>query len=87
MVAGAPVLANGQEYVIFLWTSKSGLTQIIGLSQGLFQTARDASGNIRLTRAASAEPMFDKSGQETSGDPVEMRWSEMRARIRQELGK
>ena len=84
---GAPQLSTGSEYVVFLWTSKSGLTQIIGLSQGLFQTARDASGNIRLTRAASAEPMFDKRGQETSGDPVEMPWSEMRARIRQELGK
>ena len=40
MVAGAPVLASGQQYVIFLWTSKSGLTQVIGLSQGLVQ--RDA---------------------------------------------
>src|SRR5580693_4961934 len=26
IVPGAPVLATGQEYVIFLWTSKSGLT-------------------------------------------------------------
>src|SRR5713101_1931584 len=34
--AGAPALADGQEYVLFLWTSKSGLTQVIGLSQGLF---------------------------------------------------
>ncbi len=35
-VAGAPMLTVGQDYVLFLWTSKSGLTQVIGLSQGLF---------------------------------------------------
>src|SRR5580704_11820147 len=33
---GAPELNAGAEYVVFLWTGKSGLTQIIGLSQGLF---------------------------------------------------
>src|SRR5580700_11752395 len=30
-VAGAPTLNTGQEYVLFLWTSRSGLTQVIGL--------------------------------------------------------
>ena len=34
--AGAPALSPGQDYVLFLWTSKTGLTQVIGLSQGLF---------------------------------------------------
>src|SRR5579872_7406985 len=32
---GAPQLTEGKEYIIFLWTSPSGLTQIIGLTQGL----------------------------------------------------
>ena len=31
---GTPQLTEGKEYVFFLWTSKSGLTQIIGLTQG-----------------------------------------------------
>src|SRR5271170_3640330 len=35
-VAGAPMLTPGQDYVLFLWTSKTGLTQVIGLSQGVF---------------------------------------------------
>src|ERR1700682_3019193 len=35
-IAGTPALANGQEYVLFLWKSRSGLTQVIGLSQGVF---------------------------------------------------
>src|SRR5258706_3484995 len=35
LVEGAPQLKAGEEYVLFLWTSRSGLTQVIGLSQGL----------------------------------------------------
>ena len=31
---GTPQLTEGKEYILFLWTSKSGLTQIIGLTQG-----------------------------------------------------
>src|SRR5271166_6609582 len=31
MAAGSPTLKIGDEYVIFLWTSRTGLTQIIGL--------------------------------------------------------
>lgn len=45
---GAPDLNQGSEYVLFLWTGKSGLTQIIGLSQGLFHAAKDSSGRIQL---------------------------------------
>ena len=33
---GAPQLDSGDEYVFFLWTGKSGLTQVMGLTQGLF---------------------------------------------------
>src|SRR5271155_3296819 len=39
VVVGAPELTTGSQYVVFLWTSRSGLTQIIGLSQGLFLAA------------------------------------------------
>jgi hypothetical protein len=34
---GTPELAVGTEYVLFLWTGPSGRTQIVGLSQGVFQ--------------------------------------------------
>ena len=43
-VAGAPILPAGDELVLFLWTSPSGLTHVIGLSQGVFQLERDAAG-------------------------------------------
>lgn len=62
-VAGAPALTTGGEYVIFLWTSNSGLTQVIGLSQGLFSVVQDSSGNTVLVRAALTATTVNKSGQ------------------------
>ena len=57
--AGAPLLQNGQEYVFFIWTSRSGLPQIIGLGQGLFDIVRDPQGNTGARRSAITEPMLD----------------------------
>jgi hypothetical protein len=62
---GAPGLASNTEYVFFLWTSRSGLTQIIGLSQGLMNLKADANGKITVSRSASTEPMVD-----TQGNPI-----------------
>lgn len=59
---GAPGLAPNTEYVFFLWTSASGLTQIIGLSQGLMNLVPDSSGKLTVTRTASSEPMVDRAG-------------------------
>lgn len=64
--SGAPILQPGSEYLFFLWTSKSGLTQIIGLSQGLFTLKRLDSGEIVLTRPATSELMLDPM----TGSPV-----------------
>ena len=57
--AGAPDLIDGQEYVLFLWTSKSGLTHIIGLSQGKFDLAKDANGVVLASRGEAKEAMID----------------------------
>jgi len=43
---------------MFLWTSKSGLTQVIGLSQGLFAVVPDSAGNSMVIRAAASEHML-----------------------------
>jgi len=87
IAVGSPELTPGSEYVLFLWTSKSGLTQIIGLSQGLFRTSKDTSGTIRLTRAAESEPMVDKSGRSVPGQALDLTWNELRSKIRKELKK
>ncbi len=83
--AGAPALTPGQDYVLFLWTSKSGLTQVIGLSQGLFVVTTNASGQFMVTRAASAERMVNAAGQPVSDTDVQMLLTELRGRIQKTL--
>src|SRR5690348_12046055 len=43
-IAGAPELKHGDEYVFFIWTSRNGLPQIIGLSQGLLSVNLGSAG-------------------------------------------
>jgi hypothetical protein len=87
VAVGAPELTTGLQYVVFLWTSRSGLTQIIGLSQGLFLAVQDGSGKISLTRPAATDLMLDKNGKAVSGQALGLQWSDLRTRIQQELGK
>jgi hypothetical protein len=77
---GSPTLIQGQEYVLFLWTSRSGMTQVIGLSQGLFYLTQDASGATVLKRPA-IDDMLDKSGKEVTDTGMTMKWSDLRALI------
>jgi hypothetical protein len=84
--AGAPTLVPGQDYVLFLWTSKSGLTQIIGLSQGLFVVTTNASGQLLVTRAASTERMVNSAGQPVNDADMQMLLSDLRSRIQKTLG-
>jgi hypothetical protein len=86
MVAGAPALASGQQYVIFLWTSKSGLTQIIGLSQGLFNVMQDSAGDAVLVRPATAATMVSQNGTPVSDTAVTMSLSALRTEIQTVLG-
>lgn len=84
---GSPVFSEGQEYVLFLWTSRSGMTQVIGLTQGMFNLTRDSSGASVLKRPAIADPMLDKSGKEVTSAPVTMKWTELRDLIVKTLPK
>jgi hypothetical protein len=81
MVAGAPALTSGQEYVIFLWTSKSGLTQIIGLSQGLFKVMQDSSGNAVLVRPAATATVVNQNGTPVNDSAVTMTLTALRTQI------
>jgi hypothetical protein len=84
--AGAPSLAPGQDYVLFLWTSKSGLTQIIGLSQGLFVVTTNASGQLMVARAAATERMVNASGAQVNDSNLQMLLSDLRSQIQKTLG-
>jgi len=83
--SGSPRLREGQEYVLFLWTSRSGLTQVIGLSQGLFTMTKDPLGEPVLTRNAASETMLDSSGKVVEDTPVSVRLGEMVDRIHRTL--
>ena len=80
--AGVPTFSPGDEYIFFLWGGKSGLTQVVGLSQGLFAIPRGDSADPVTTRVASHETILDPAtGKPAAEQPVTMRVSELRARI------
>jgi hypothetical protein len=86
MVAGAPTLTTGQDYVLFLWTSGSGLTQVMGLSQGLFNVMQDSSGNAVLVRPAADAPVLNAAGNVVSSQAVTMTLSALKAQIQSAQG-
>jgi hypothetical protein len=79
---GAPQLDTGDEYVFFLWTGKSGLTQVMGLSQGLFAVAQDGSKDPGVTHAATHELMLDhNTGRAVQDHTLSMPLSGLKAQI------
>ena len=81
-VSGAPQFKVGDDFVFFLWTSKAGLTQVIGLTQGLFSLAMDGTADPMATRAASRELMIERgTGQSVKDQTLVMRLSDLRSRI------
>jgi hypothetical protein len=79
--SGSPKLAVGQEYVLFLWTGKSGMTQVIGLSQGIFDLKANTKGQTMAQRAATTERILDAAGNEVTDSSIEMRVRDLRNRV------
>ena len=84
-IAGAPQFQPGSEYVLFLWTSPSGFTQVMGLSQGKFEVR--GMGNIQTaTRDALTDvTMLDGMGQEVQDAGIRMTLSALRQRMASRL--
>ncbi len=85
VVAGAPVLRAGHEYVLFLWTSHSGLTQLMGMSQGLFSVEHTTTGARQASRAAAGEQMLDASGRAVRDQALSMPFAELKAKVSKAL--
>jgi hypothetical protein len=86
--SGVPQLHSGEEYVFFLWTGKSGLTQVIGLSQGLFSISDVGAKNPALTRTASHELMLDRAtGKQVQDQNLTMDLSALKSEIAATLAK
>lgn len=85
-IAGAPQLALGSEYVFFLWTGPSRTNYLLGLSQGVFDVAKDAAGNLVLTRQSSDAVAIDPAtGAAGALDSVQMKMSDFGARVARTL--
>ena len=84
-VAGAPMLAPGKDYLMFLWTSKSGLTQVIGLSQGLFNVTTNAQGQVMVSRAAASATILDSTGNAVADSDLQMPLAQLASTIQTAL--
>jgi hypothetical protein len=85
VVAGAPILRAGREYVLFLWTGRSGLAQLMGMSQGLFSVERTSAGDCQASRAAAGEQMLDAAGRAVRDDALSMPLIELKAKVSKAL--
>ena len=81
-VAGAPKLLMGKEYLLFLWTSRSGATYITGLSQGVFELSKNPTEALIVSRRATGEPMLERgSWKVVREENTQMLYSEIVSRI------
>jgi hypothetical protein len=79
---GAPTLQEGSEYILFLWKGANGLTNIMGLTQGLFDVHRDIAGGVYAARMATSETMLDAVGRLVRDEPLRIRFEDLHGRIR-----
>ena len=87
VVAGAPLLRAGQEYVLFLWTGRSGLTQLTGMSQGVFSVEPATAGDRQASRAAAGEQMLDAAGHAVRAEALSMPLTELKAKVSKALAQ
>ena len=79
---GVPSLQTGAEYVLYLWkSSKTGVTHIVGLSQGIFTVSQQADGSFRVDRPRIGETMLDADGRLVRDQAVRMQLSDMKTRV------
>jgi hypothetical protein len=85
-VSGAPEFQPGDDCVFFLWTSRAGMTQVIGLTQGIFRVT-PGGADPAVTRTPSHELMLDRGTHRPVKDsPVSMNLSDLRSMISYTLG-
>lgn len=85
---GVPQIGAGKEYVLFLWTSRAGLTYIIGFSQGLFSLPANAGAESLAVREATADTVLERgTGRMLRGERIQMRVRDLRTKVSQSLSQ
>lgn len=69
---GVPQLAVGQQYVLFLWTSRFGLTYTMGFTQGVFNLQGSAGNQTILQMPATETVLARATGQAVQNRPISM---------------
>jgi hypothetical protein len=82
---GTPKFAPKDEFVLFLWVGRSGIPQIIGLSQGVFGVSFTPGGEATVRREATTEVMLDSKGKQVRDEPVDLALSQLRSRVNQAI--
>jgi hypothetical protein len=83
--SGAPRFAADEQYVLFLWVGRSGVPQIIGLSQGVFDVSQQAGGDAVVRRKASTAVMLDSKGKQVRDEAIGMPVGQLRQRVARAL--
>jgi hypothetical protein len=82
---GTPKFAPKDEFVLFLWVGRSGIPQIIGLSQGVFGVSFSPGGQATVRREATTEVMLDSKGKQVQDKAVDIALPELRTRVNRAL--
>lgn len=80
-IPGVPRLQEGQQYVLYLWTNRAGLTFVTGFQQGIFSVSQGADGQAMVQRSSVSEMMLDGNGKPVSDSPVRMPLQDMLTRV------
>jgi hypothetical protein len=87
-VPGAPKLSQGKEYLLFLWTSKSGATYITGWGLGVFSLTQNTANDWIASRAVLGETMLDHTTWlPVQDEGVQMRYADMATRVSATLAR
>jgi hypothetical protein len=79
---GAPQLAAGPQYILFLWTSSAGLTYTLGFTQGVFNLVQNASGQTNVVQANTTETVLDPiTGRPVNFQPISTSLSQLVSQI------
>jgi hypothetical protein len=85
---GVPTLQTGAEYVLYLWkSSTTGITHIVGLSQGVFNVTQQADGSVQVGRPKIGETILDAGGHPVIDRAIQMQLADMKTQVSAGAGK
>ena len=87
LVPGSPELKVNQDYVLFLWTGRNGVTQIMGLTQGIFELSKTVQGGLQAAKMITDERMVDSNGKDVRDAAAVMSLEDLRTKVRAALAK